>query len=361
LQINPTIVSRKDVIRHHKSVGGLVAAVFPIHYPRSLFRAFNILPVEVWGPPAMDTSYGGAHLQPYVCSIVQNALSFLQSGGLGSTDMLVVPHTCDSLQGFGSILLDFVKPKQSVFTPYIPKAKRQSDVDFFAEELRVIYGKLQEITGNSPSDDELRKCILREEETDSLLSQLHQKRRNIPLTDLEFYSIIRSREYLPSEQFTEVANQTLAMTNDTQQSGIPVILSGIVPEPMDALSAITDAGGYVVADDLASCRRRLYPAGKSDDPFTRMAERIVYAPPDSTKGDNIEDRLQYLIDMAKDCGAKGVIFYVVKFCEPELFYLPNLRAGLQAAGIPSTTLEIDINDPFSQQLQTRLEAFLEIL
>lgn len=361
MDADQTIPLRKDLIRAHKAKGGLVAAVLPIHYPRAIFRAFNILPVEMWGPPGMASNHGGTHLQPYVCSIVHSALSFLQSGGLAGVDLLVVPHTCDSFQGLASILLDFVQPKQPVSTIYIPRGRRQSDVDFLADELQALYRKLQEVTGLSPSNSDLLDHIQQEEAADGLLSELHQSRRRIPLSDMDFYRIVRSREYLPVEQFTELAKDTLASVTAAEQGGIPIVLSGIVPEPMEILQAITEAGGTVVADDLACCGRRLYPPGECIDPFQRMAQRIVHAPPDSTRGDSIQMRLDHLIKLVETSGARGVVFLIVKFCEPELFYVPNLREGLQAAGTPSATVEIDINDPLSQQVRTRLEAFLEIV
>src|SRR5512143_3353532 len=100
----PSAIPHRLAVAHaHKERGGLVAAVFPIHYPRALLRAFDILPVEVWGPPKLDSSLGAAHVQPYICSIVRNALSFVLSGGLDVTDFLIVPHACDSLQGLGSV------------------------------------------------------------------------------------------------------------------------------------------------------------------------------------------------------------------------------------------------------------------
>jgi benzoyl-CoA reductase/2-hydroxyglutaryl-CoA dehydratase subunit BcrC/BadD/HgdB len=60
-------------------------------------------------------------------------------------------------------------------------------------------------------------------------------------------------------------------------------------------------------------------------------------------------------------GAKGIVFYGIKFCEPELFYLPELRRSLQEAKIPSITIEVDINDSLSYQIRTRLEGFLEMI
>jgi len=98
------IPSRIEIIRKFKEDGGSIAAVLPIHYSRSLLRAFGFLPVEVWGAPQIGAGKSSAHLQAYVCSICHNALSYLQQGGLDLADLVLVPHACDSLQGLGSLL-----------------------------------------------------------------------------------------------------------------------------------------------------------------------------------------------------------------------------------------------------------------
>ena len=119
------IPERLDAIKEHQQRGGSIAAVFPIHYSRALLRAFDLLPVEVWGPSGLGGAHGAAHLQPYVCSIVHNAISFLETGGLEAAEVLIVPHACDSLQGLGSILIDFVQPKQPVLPLYLPRGRRR--------------------------------------------------------------------------------------------------------------------------------------------------------------------------------------------------------------------------------------------
>jgi benzoyl-CoA reductase/2-hydroxyglutaryl-CoA dehydratase subunit BcrC/BadD/HgdB len=317
--------------------------------------------VEVWGPPAADASRGAEHLQPYVCSIVQNALAYLLEGRLDIADVLVVPHACDSLQGLGSLLLDFVSPSQPVIPIYIPRGRRESDVSFLADELHAVFRHLEEITGLSPSDADLIACIHREEAADSLLLRLHEGRGRLPLSNLDFYRLARSREYLPAEAFSELAQRALDQPEVSVQEGIPILLSGIVPEPMGVLSAIAEMGGRVVADDFAACGRRLYLPGTSEEPFRRMAERIIHGPPDTMRGSPIGERLAHLTRLATESNARGVVFYIVKFCEPELFDLPILRKGLQDAGLPSIVVEVDINDPLSHQLLTRIEAFLEML
>lgn len=359
-----TVPHRANAIANWRESGGSVAAVFPIHYPRELLRAFGILPVEVWGPPRIDSSDGSAHLQPYLCSVVRNGLSFLLTGGLDVVDLLIVPHACDSLQGLGSILVDFVKPRQAVLPIYLPRGRRESDVLFLADEFRSLYHGLAALTDRNPSEAELLAHAEREEEADRLLAQLHRSRSVCSLSDEAFYHLLRSREYLPAETFAQIAYQTLDLACSSIEAHgdqIPLLLSGIVPEPMDLLAAIESLGARVVADDLACCGRRLYPPGQGSEPFLRMAERLIYAPPDSTRGNPIHERLEHLLNLVDQSGAKGVIFYNVKFCEPELFDHPGLSQGLQEAGIPSLIIEIDLNDRVSQGVLTRLEAFLEMI
>ena len=362
----PSIPHRSDVITTYKEHGGSVAAVLPIHYPRALLRAFDILPVEVWGPPSVQSGKGDEHLQSYVCSIVRNSLSFLLNGGLKETDFLVIPHTCDSMQGLASLLLDFIKPDQAVIPIYLPRGCRNSDTRFLAAEFELIYNKLAAITSRSPGEEDLRACIKHEEEADRILADLHRKNRQITKDDTEFYRLVRSREYLPAEIFIELVHQYIAAPSE-QSVGhdrtefTRVLISGIITEPMQLFEVLNDLGATVVADDLANCGRRLYPQGESDDPFLRMAQILNGGPPDPTRGSSIEDRLDHLLRMSETSGAEAVIFFTVKFCEPELFDLPDLREGLRKKGIPSITIETDLEKVLPLRTRTNLEAFLETI
>jgi benzoyl-CoA reductase/2-hydroxyglutaryl-CoA dehydratase subunit BcrC/BadD/HgdB len=349
------------VIALHRARGGRIAAVLPIHYPRALLRAYGFLPVEVWGPPNVHTSHAASHLQPYVCSLVTNALSFLLSGGLDVADLIVVPHACDSLQGLGTLLIDFIRPRQPVLPIYLPRGDRAVDHEYCAGELRAFRDRLAERTDQDLPEEALIQCIEREEAADRQLQELHRCRARLPWAQPEVMRLIRSREFLPAEAFTALAQGLLSQAADTPRPGVALVLSGILPEPRGILDAVEQSGAYVAADDLACCGRRLYAPGCSPDPFERMAHSLLSAPPDPTRGSPIQARLEHLLALAGSSGARGVVFHEVKFCEPELFDLPQLRVGLHAAGVPSVVLEADLNDPLASQALTRLEAFVEMI
>jgi benzoyl-CoA reductase/2-hydroxyglutaryl-CoA dehydratase subunit BcrC/BadD/HgdB len=357
----PDIPDRRETIQAFKGMGGRVAGVLPIHYPRALLRAFNILPVEIWGPPRIDPIFGSAHIQPYICSIVRNALSFVKTESFQAVDILLVPHACDSLQGLGSILLDFVHPQQPVLPLYLPRGGGMNQASFLKDEMESLYRQLENWTGISPSRDEMMQTILDEEEADQKLALLHKQRKKLPLSNIAFYHLVRAREYLPAEDFSEIAQKALNQAQDERMDGIPILLSGILPEPMALLEEITQMGGHIVADDLACCGRRLYPPGTSQEPFSRIAEGLLGSAPSWSWGSPIQDRIEHLKTLVQASGARGIVFYNIKFCEPELFDLPNLRQTLTTRAIPSTIVEVDINDPLSNQILTRIEAFLEMI
>ena len=352
--------TRKDAVDRARAAGYRIAAVLPVHYPRALLRACGFHPVEVWGPARADSHGGDLRFQAYTCAIVRHAVSLLSEGKLDEAHVLLVPHTCDALQGMGSVLGDFVKPRQRVLTLYHPRGDGPTALTFLVDELRRLQEELTACGGRRPSDADWEEALGIEAAADAALAALYRDRRRLSLTDREFYTVVRAREYLAAEEFTALANG-LARGDRAPARGIPLLLSGIVCEPMDLFDHINAMGGRIVADDLACGYRRVYPGVAEGTPLERLARALLTAPPDPTRGSPIAERATALTARMQETGAKGVLVYGVKFCEPELFDLPRLRAHLGTVGFPLLQVEHELTPELSQQALTRVEAFLETL
>jgi len=163
----PPLPSRREVIARARAGGKRIAAVLPIHQPRALLSAHGFHAVEIWGPPGVDPTLGSSHFQAYTCGIVRNATAFILSGACKDVDALLVPHTCDALQGMGSVLKDFVHPKMPVLTLYLPRDRRDSDHRYLIEELKRLGAALARISGREPTDTELHHAISKEAEADA--------------------------------------------------------------------------------------------------------------------------------------------------------------------------------------------------
>ena len=73
------------------------------------------------------------------------------------------------------------------------------------------------------------------------------------------------------------------------------------------------------------------------------------------------DRHDYLVEKVKSSGAQGVVFWYIKFCEPDAFDRPQLVSRLKQEGIPATTIEIELSMTNFDPVKTRINAFYEML
>ncbi len=125
---------------------------------------------------------------------------------------------------------------------------------------------------------------------------------------------------------------------------------------------IEAAGGAVIWDDFCTGSRYFDALVAQDkDPLTAMADRFVQRAVCPAKHAGLRNRAEELIRMAREQKAKGVIFLYLKFCDPHAFDYPYLKDPLDKEGIPSLLLEVEDPLPAEGQLQTRFEAFLEML
>jgi benzoyl-CoA reductase/2-hydroxyglutaryl-CoA dehydratase subunit BcrC/BadD/HgdB len=358
-------MNRLDAIREHQARRGKVLAVLPIHYPKELLTALDILAVELWGPPGPPRGPDAGRMQSYVCAIVRNALAFISAGGAAPADGLLFPHTCDSIQGLATVVRDFGAWPKPVFHYIHARGEERPSARRFVEaELERLAGELAAFAGRPLDEARLRDGIRLHRAIDRLRATLLDRRAHLPLGDRELYRLLRRGEYLwPEDHLAELEAAAAGLAPAPVQQGVPVLVSGIVPEPMSVLDALAGAGAFVAADDYAAVGRRVnrHQPGSLDDPFAALAELAFAAPACSTRQSNQVARADRLEALLESSGALGVLLHGVKFCEPELFDLPVLRRRLLERGVPVLQLETELELELSGQALTRIEAFVEML
>ncbi len=142
-----------------------------------------------------------------------------------------------------------------------------------------------------------------------------------------------------------------------------MFITGIVPEPMDLLDALEEAGAVVVAEDYAAVGRRqtLLDPTVDGDPIELAARRLANRPPCSTLSVDTKRRADQLVRQVRGSGAAGVLLHNVRFCEPELFDVPAIEARMEEEGFPLLVLDTEVERDLPAAVTTRLEAFVEML
>jgi benzoyl-CoA reductase/2-hydroxyglutaryl-CoA dehydratase subunit BcrC/BadD/HgdB len=355
-------LTRREHIQAQRALHGRKAlAVLPVHYPKELLTALDVLAVEVWGPPGAPRGHDAARIQSYVCPIVRNALAFLAAGGADAVDGALFPHTCDSVQQLATLAPDLGGWSKPAFTFHHPKGPaRPASRALLEAELRALAAALEELTGRRLEPARLDAAVRLHDEIDGLRGALLDAPPR-GMTDADRYALLRRGEWLWPEDHRDELRAACAAGGAPPRPGVPVLVTGYVPEPAAFLAALGAAGAHVAADDYAAVGRRVVRSPAGTGGWERLVERYWAAPPCPTRSADQPGRMRYLAGLLERSGARGVIVHTVKFCEPELFDVPAIRAELAARRVPVLLLETELERELSAQTTTRLEAFVEML
>ena len=358
-------MTRKEYLIEQKERKGRgLVGVFPAQYPKELLWALNVLPAEIWDPP-LKLSSSLAHLPPNTCSIVKHGLELVLQGQGEILDGYLFPHTCDALQNVASLishLLSSDKPSYFLYHPREPR--RPSSRSYYLAQLKSLVAAMEGQFG-ALKLDELQKRVEQGRHITKLIRDLYELRARGELhaNNVEFYRMIRRGEYLfPDDYILELEDFLTERRGGRGPKRPTIILSGVVPNPAGILELLDERGIRISHDDFINGSRRLLmadPPPDLNDPFEQLTAKYFSLPPCSTKAAPIASRRDYLVRLARDTDAQGIIFYVLKYCENEWFDVPVLVKELQKRGLPCLILESEISQQFAAQLGTRVEAFIE--
>ncbi|MBF0475242.1 MAG: 2-hydroxyacyl-CoA dehydratase [Deltaproteobacteria bacterium] len=358
-------MSRKEYLRNQKnSLGRHIFGVFPAYYPKEIVWSFNALPVEIWDPP-LRISQAQAHLQPYICPVVKSGLEMVLRGDDGLLDGFIFPHTCDSMQNLASLVSDLIKPHKACHFFYHPKAPyRDASRGYYLSQLKALAASLEKQLG-AFRIEALVDRVRQSRTITRLVNQLYQDRAKgrLRASAAQFYQTLRRGEFLwPEDYILELEALSAGNSGESDDRGLSVILSGVMPVPGAILNLLDNLQVRVGHDDLMISRRR-FPVAQTelDDPFEQLTADYFLLPPCPTRGSSIAQRRDYLLKLVAEAEAGGVIFLMMKFCEPEWFDVPLLQEELKKRKIPSLIIDTEPGPELSGQAVTRVEAFIEMI
>jgi benzoyl-CoA reductase/2-hydroxyglutaryl-CoA dehydratase subunit BcrC/BadD/HgdB len=193
-----------------------------------------------------------------------------------------------------------------------------------------------------------------------------RSRRPAPISSSDLHAIVKASMVMDRdelcERLAEICQGLDAHRAESRGAKIPLVLTGGICNMPDIYQHIEDAGGTVVGDDF--CTGSRYFEGSldgQDEPLDAIAQRYYSRINCPAKHRDCFSRGDHLLQIVENTRARGVIFVLLKFCDPHAFDFPYLKESLERAGVPSMLLEIEEHQISSEQLKTRLEAFIERL
>ena len=354
-------------INWKKETGNKVIGYFCSYAPEEIITAAGALPYRILAGSG-SISKADAHLQAYSCSLVRGALEDALNGRLDFLDGTVFPHTCDSIQRLSDIwrMNAGFKFHADVMVPV--KLNTASAGDYMTSILDKFKKELEELTGIEITGEKLKDAINIYNSIKKNLSRLYAIRRDATgvIKSSDIHAIFKAAMVMDRRLLLEELERLIADLGENvhapDTTDKRIVLSGGLCSMPDIYKTIEKSGGVVVWDDF--CTGSRYFEGEINtkvEPLRSIADRYMERVVCPAKHKSLFSRGEYLVNAVKENRADGVIFFLLKFCDPHAFDYPYMKEMLEKENIPSVLFEIEDQLPSEGQINTRCEAFMEML
>jgi len=362
---------------------GFICAYTPVALIEAAgFGPYRILPHE--GAPDL----AGAHLHDNLCPHVKRVLNRALAGEIPELAGTVLMGCCDAVRRLADVWRVEVAAQSSVLLE-LPVAGSERSVDYFCRELQRFAADLVRWGGHPIADDDLERSLDGYNALARGLSRLQDRAAagTLPggraaLQEMHNLSVTVTLsqaldELARIEAQTATGGSPPNLTSDADRGtgpakrasradrGTPVYLAGNVLSDPQAFTMLEECGCHIIADDLCTGSRQLEPIASQPggNPWERLARGLLRRTPCARALEPAKPGYlaEALAGRALDCGARGVIVHVMKFCDPYLARLPLIRRRLKQNGLPLLVLEGDCTLRSIGQQRTRIEAFVEML
>jgi benzoyl-CoA reductase subunit C len=354
---------RLRIGRGYKEKGKKVFGYLSNYVPEELFHAAGIIPVRIRGAGS-GLKKAGKYLPPNVCSYLKTSLDEALLGSYDYLDGFIATKACDAIRNFFSIWEGLVKPSYSFFVA-IPSKNTPAARDCFVEELKLVKTSLEEYLGKYISEDALKASINIYNENRAWLTKIQKMRMDheINLPGSLFHAMLMAGLVMPKEEHTQLLKEFLNAKPPARSSDgkIPVAMTGNTFEDMGLLRLMEKHGGDVKIEDT-SLGRPYYThnVDTSMDPLSAIAARYLEKSVEPYR-DEPHQRIHTLISDMETHKIRGLINVVQKYCDEFLIENVPLVDELRKHNIPFLTLDMDDTAGTSKQIETRIQAFLEML
>ncbi len=352
--------------------GGRMVGYFCTYTPEEIFYAFDVLPVRILGSHEIQ-DVTEPHLFAMFCPFCRDVLAQGLKGRYDHLDGITIGQSCLHLRQAFNAWDAHRNPGWRHYLPMPNNVQSSRAVPFLKAEYELLIKKLEELTGKSITDSDLKRGITLMNEVRRTMKEIYEfrKKENPPITGLESMYMACSQFFTDAREWLPVAKDALTALSSRQQDRDPgkrLILVGSENDDIafikmvETLGERESVGATVVVEEHCTTTRYFWDEVDQsvDDPLTAIADRYVARTPCPSKDWPQRTRLERILKFARDYNADGAIVIQQKFCDPHENDIPFVRKFLEENGIPTYFLEFDVTTavgPFA----IRVEAFLETL
>jgi benzoyl-CoA reductase subunit C len=349
--------------------GRQVVGLLPMHFPGELAHAAGCLPV-VLQDDAEPVTIGQSNVFNFYCGFNRSLIDQTMRGRFDGLDAIMFGDHCVQLLGTA----DTIRAERPGLPILFNQLCTTLDASWALREtigtFAQLWKELEALTGREISSDAAQASIRLFNHSRAQMRSLYEMRRKgeISISGRDMQAVVKSSMVMDRQEHVELMETLLAeLPRTPPNSGdVPVYLSGHLchaPKP-EIIDMIEECGARVVNDDLFVGWRFIHAdMVETMPPVDALANwyleknRRLPCPTRTMKGMDWED---YLLADVEHSGARGLIILMVKFCEPHMYFYPEIKEAFDRRGIPHLLIETEHEEMPIEALKTRVETFVEI-
>lgn len=343
--------------------------------PTEIMTAAGLVPHRITGNVSESIAMADAHIETITCPFIRNCFDLALRGEYSFLDGFVVPHTCDNVARIYDIWRYTIKQPYNHFVN-VPHTIATGSLEFFKAELGTFKKSLENNIDRHISSDELKDSIQLHNQSRALVRELYDLRLPDPplLSGAETMKIILATTRLPVNEANELLRSVIEeikqRPNKQPKDHTRILVYGPEVDDVPFIEMIEEMGFDVVIDDLCIGTRPYWSDVEiTPDPMDGLAQRYLekincprtFRPRTGTREEDLDNRFRYILDFAKKYRAKGIILYVIKYCDIYGFDAVDVKDYMEEAGFPGIIVEGDYTSMSIDWMKTRIQAFREMI
>lgn len=359
--------------RKLKEAGAKVVGVYCAFTPREIISAAGAIPVVLCSGSQQPIERAEQHLPRLLCPLIKSSYGHALSDScpfFHAADFLVADATCDGKKKMFE-LLNRIKPVHVLSLPQTSYGEAANV--YWLDELRKLIPILEALTGSSITDAALREQV-------ALYNAYRAKKKELFELNKGEVALVTGRELEAvtcsaffdcnlDERIVEMDQALAVLKKRSLDQGFlasmkqkpRILLTGCPTANRKVLNSIEDSGAVVVAQENCGGLKSLsLSVTETDDPLRDIAKQYL-AIPCSCMTPN-DSRLELIGTIIRDYHIDAVVELTWEAC-----HTYNLEAYLvqefvkDCCGLPYMQIRTDYSENDTGQIQTRIEAFLEVI
>ncbi len=351
-----------------KETGRKLAGYFCDYVPEEVLYAAGYDTIRITGGVG-NVEKADNHLQSNVCSFSRRCFEQALQGVFDYLDGLVVPHACDVITKMYDLWAYRMESPDFIHYVWVPhKVFDKNAQAVMVGEIKRLKKELENHLGTEISDDSLREAIKIYDETRRLMKRVYRLRASNPpvISGRDAFTVALASILAPREDFNRWARDYLAEMEGKESSlerRPRVLVTASMLEDLDLIGAIEDSGAWVVADDVCTGSRYFWDEVGEDleKPIDALAKRYLNKLPCPRSVGSMAPRREHILSLGDDYAVDGVIFYILRCCDAQLFQYPLLNQRTREAGHKVLYIQGDQTAGINEAITNRVKAFTEIL